>query len=195
MKIRITTASFCLLTIGLLACAGVVRAQIAGGAIAAIDEPVGYGGTAVAQGGGRAGTGTAKSRTTRKRSPQSSGPSARPRKRTTEGTVAVVSKPKKWDGFVVGDKYTFLNFEVVSAVKPYHTREAKANGAKGLVQVEVLIDESGNVVTARARTGDKLLHPEAERAAFESKFNKPTVYGKPARAMGFLVYRFGPDED
>lgn len=195
MNIRITTASFCVLFLAILAFAGGADAQIGGGAIAAIDEPVGFGGAAATRGGGRAETAAARSRTTRRRAPQSSASAGRPRKRTAEGTVAIVSKPKKWDGFLVGDKYTFLNFEVVSAVKPYHTRDAKANGAKGLVQVEVQIDENGNVLTARARTGNKLLHPEAERAAFESKFNKPTVYGKPARAMGFLVYRFGSEED
>jgi len=111
--------------------------------------------------------------------------------KTRSTRIAVQKKPGKWDGFVVGDKYSFLNFEVVSAAKPYHTRAAKTGGASGLVQVEVLIDQFGNVLTARARTGNKLLHPEAERAALESKFNRPAVYGKPARAIGFLVYRFG----
>ena len=65
----------------------------------------------------------------------------------------------------------------------------------GLVQVEVLIDTNGNVIQAKGRTGNKLLHPEAERAALASKFNRPTFGGKPARAIGFLVYRFGPAED
>ena len=105
------------------------------------------------------------------------------------------SKPKPWDGFVVGDKYTFLNFEVVSAEKPWHTREAKSAGASGLVQVEVLIDTNGKVIQAKARTGNKLLHPEAERAALASTFNRPAFGGKPARAIGFLVYRFGAEED
>ncbi|MGQ0542797.1 MAG: hypothetical protein ACT4O9_13230 [Blastocatellia bacterium] len=58
-----------------------------------------------------------------------------------------------------------------------------------------MIDQNGNVLTAKSRTGNKLLHPEAERAALESKFDKPSFGGKPARAIGFLVYRFGPDED
>ena len=88
-----------------------------------------------------------------------------------------------------------LNFEVVSAEKPWHTREAKSAGASGLVQVEVLIDPNGKVIQATARTGNKLLHAEAERAALASTFNRPTFGGKPARAIGFLVYRFGPEED
>ena len=156
-----------------------------GGAIASIDEAVGtnFGsGTEVRQ----------SSSNTKITAKKKIGPK-RKTVRTASGTS--VAAVKKWNGFFVGDKYSFLNFEVVSAVKPYHTREAKAGGASGLVQVEVLIDQLGNVLTAKARTGNKLLHPEAERAAIESKFNKPEVYGKPARAIGFLVYRFGPAED
>ena len=118
------------------------------------------------------------------------------KKSPAKTTVAKApAKPKPWDGFVVGDKYTFLNFEVVSAEKPWHTREAKSAGASGLVQVEVLIDPNGKVIQAKARTGNKLLHAEAERAALASTFNRPTFGGKPARAIGFLVYRFGPEED
>lgn len=100
-----------------------------------------------------------------------------------------------YNGPVLGDKYSFLNGEVVSAEKPYYTRAAKANGAKGLVQVEVLVSTDGSVLSAKARTGNKELWPEAERAALASKFNKPTANGRSARALGFLVYRFGPAED
>lgn len=165
-------------------------AQTAGGAIAAIDEPAGYGGASAGGGGGGARTQAASSKTRSQRKSSSAAVRAVKPKAPPART-----KPAKWDGFVVGDKYTFLNFEVVSAAKPYHTRDAKAAGASGLVQVEVLIDQNGRVIDAKARTGNKLLHPEAERAALESRFNKPAVYGKPARAVGFLVYRFGPAED
>lgn len=167
------------------------------GAIAAVDEPepAAGGGSAVA---GKAGAGTGASAASR------SNRSAQTRSRSSK-TTSTASKtssaaktpkpPAKYDGFVVGDKYTFLNFEVVSAEKPYHTRAAKASGAKGLVQVELLIDVDGSVLTAKGRTGNKELWPEAERAALASKFNRPTFGGKPARAIGFLVYRFGPAED
>lgn len=167
-----------------------MNAQMA--AIMARDEPAegGAGGPAAASGayagGGKVATGSSARTATRTRSTNP------PAKATT---AKVPPKPRPWDGFVVGDKYTFLNFEVVSAEKPWHTREAKANGAKGLVQVEVLIDTNGNVIDAKGRTGNKLLHPEAERAARASKFNRPTFGGKPSRAIGFLVYRFGPADD
>jgi hypothetical protein len=98
---------------------------------------------------------------------------------------------KNYDGFVIGDKYSFLNFEVVQKVQPIYTIKAKEAGASGLVQVEILVGENGKVLTAKARTGNSLLHTEAEKAALATVLNKPSVYGKPARALGFLVYRFG----
>jgi hypothetical protein len=165
--------------IATLAFVTIASAQMEGGAIAAVDEPA-------EAAGGSAGRGaTVSEGATTKRKPAPAAPRPKP---------PVRRAPARWDGFVIGDKYTFMNFEVISAEKPYHTREAKAAGAKGLVQVEILIDTTGRVLTARARTGNKLLHPEAERAALASRFNRPTVYGKPARAIGFLVYRFGPRE-
>lgn len=173
---------------------GTMTASAQTAAIMARDEPAeGGGGTSASAsqgfgGGSRTATGTS-ARTSKARSTSTASSKAKTSKAVTP------AKPRPWDGFVVGDKYTFLNFEVVSAEKPWHTREAKANGAKGLVQVEVLIDTNGHVIQARGRTGNKLLHPEAERAAMASKFNRPTFGGKPARAIGFLVYRFGPADD
>lgn len=166
-------------------------AQAGASAIIARDEPAeGVGRAAGAAAGASGYAGTPKSATQRTKNNTT-------RSKTAAKTPAktVAAKPKAWNGFVVGDKYTFLNFEVVSAEKPWHTREAKENGASGLVQVEVLIETNGNVIQAKGRTGNKLLHPEAERAALASKFNRPTFGGKPARAIGFLVYRFGPAED
>lgn len=181
--LRILIAIGIVSTIGLLAIPA--QAQVEGGAIAAIDEPAeGLGGTGKESNKiyGDAAINKSKGKITR-------------RAIIIKKPVAQNRTPNKWNGFVVGDKYTFLNFEVMSASKPYHTRAAKAGGASGLVQVEVLIDTNGTVLTARARTGNKLLHSEAERAALGSKFNRPAVYGKPARAIGFLVYRFGAAED
>ncbi len=169
------------------------------GAIAAVDEPPARSGPA--EGGGGSPSAAAKAGATQRTTSRTTTRSTRTRtsSKSTAAAKPPPAKPKKdpanYDGFVVGDKYTFLNFEVVSAEKPYHTRAAKASGAKGLVQVEVLIDEDGSVLTARGRTGNKELWPEAERAALASKFNQPTFGGKRARAIGFLVYRFGPAED
>ncbi|MEP7075483.1 MAG: hypothetical protein ABI878_06700, partial [Acidobacteriota bacterium] len=94
-------------------------------------------------------------------------------------------------GPVLGDSYTFLNFEIVSKVQPVWTIAAKNAHALGLVQVVVLIGENGLVLEAKARTGNPLLHSEAEKAALATTFERPTVNHQPARALGFIVYRFG----
>lgn len=177
-------------------CAGKVSAQMA--AIAAIDEP-----EPAAEASGSAGRSAGK-QATQKNSPKSGGNVQKTSTagKKTKATTSSKSKPMPsppppptFNGPVLGDKYTFLNFEVVSAEKPYYTRAAKASGAKGLVQVEVLVNTDGSVISAKPRTGSKELWPEAERAALASKFNRPTADGRPARATGFLVYRFGPAED
>lgn len=159
------------------------KAQIEGGAIAAIDEP--------SEGGGGGASGpTVTPRTTTRGSRTTKTGRSKPPAAPTRTTV-VHPRVRPWNGFVVGDEYTFMNFEVLSAEKPYHTRAAKSGGASGLVQVEILIETDGRVLKARARTGNKLLHPEAERAALLSRFPAYKFGGKPARAIGFLVYRFG----
>lgn len=178
-------------------CAGKVSAQMA--AIAAIDEP-----EPAAEASGSAGRSVGK-QATQKNAPKSGGnvqktstAGKKPKATTSSRSKPMPSPPPpppRFSGPVLGDKYTFLNFEVVSAEKPYYTRAAKASGAKGLVQVEVLVNTDGSVISARPRTGSKELWPEAERAALASKLKRPSAEGRPARAIGFLVYRFGPAED
>jgi outer membrane biosynthesis protein TonB len=198
---RFATAAGFALVLCLTSLCGISYGQVEGGAIVAIEAPAGY--KTPAAGGSSAGPAAAQGGSAQKSARGSktlggrrnSAGKSQTRSTPVARTVPRTNSPSKWDGFVVGDKYTFLNFEVISAAKPYYTREAKSGGAKGLVQVEILIGTDGRVLTARARTGNPMLHPEAERAALESRFNRPTVYGKPARAIGFLVYRFGPAED
>ena len=164
--------------IALLLMGTATYAQREGGAIAAVDEGVG---------GGPAATSPAtKSRSSRP--PRR----ADPKPKATSRTAA----PPAYSGPVIGDKYSFLNFEVVDAVKPVHTNAAKQAGARGLVQVEILIGTDGRVLTARGRTGNKLLWPEAERAALASRLIQPRdANGRAVRAIGFIVYRFGPPEE
>jgi len=169
----------------------------AGAAIVAIDEKPAAGGRK-----STSETGEAEG----KQSSSSNAPTASQRKniqnnparitpRNAPPSAPITNSDSKYNGFVVGDKYTFLNFEIAFKVQPTYTIRAKEAGASGLVQVEVLIDSNGNVLRAHARTGNTRLHPEAEKAALATKFNKPTFGGKPARAMGFVVYRFGKAED
>lgn len=173
-------------------------AQVGGGAaIVAVDEAAGSTNPKDSGGGssGKSYSPGSKKQNTKTGSKDGGGKSTRISRATTLRSAAPPSAPKPYNGPILGDKYTFLNYEVTDAVRPVHTNAAKKAGAKGLVQVEVLIDENGNVLTAKARTGNPILWEEAERAALETKFNKPKANGQPARAIGFLVYRFGPTDE
>lgn len=163
-----------------------------GGAIMAIVEKPSSGGgkaaSSMAEGQGK----TAGSRSSSALPRNSGGTSTTKPGRSVVRPAPVASA--NYSGPVIGDKYSFLNFEIAEKVQPIWTLNAQNAGALGLVQVEVLIDPNGNVLSAHARTGNMLLRPEAERAALATRFNKPTVNGRPARAFGFVVYRFGTEE-
>lgn len=164
------------------------------GAIMAIEEKP-------SSGGGRTVLGTAEGQGRTTTSGRSAAlPTKTPAKKTSRSSRPASSRPSNIDangrylGPILGDSYTFLNFEIVDKVQPIWTLAAKNAGALGLVQVVVLIGENGEVLEAKARSGNALLYAEAERAALASRFNRPTANGRPARALGFVVYRFGTEE-
>lgn len=74
--------------------------------------------------------------------------------------------------------------------KPAYSSAAKAVRASGTVNVQVLIDEAGNVVSANAVDGHPLLKIEAERAARNAKFNPTLLTGVPVKVSGIIIYKF-----
>ena len=73
---------------------------------------------------------------------------------------------------------------------PEYTLDAKAAGAGGVVTVQIMVDEQGNVVSAEAVSGHRLPRGPSERAAKLSKFNPTTLCGKPIRVSGAITYNF-----
>ena len=91
--------------------------------------------------------------------------------------------PKTISGGVVNGKARNL-------VTPAYPAAAKAVRASGAVNVQVTIDESGNVVSAKAVTGHPLLRSAAESAARSSKFSPTELSGQPVKVTGVIVYNF-----
>jgi tetratricopeptide (TPR) repeat protein len=85
-----------------------------------------------------------------------------------------------------------VNGAAVSLPKPAYPLEARQNRASGAVNVQVLIDESGNVLHACAVDGAKELQQASEIAAYGAKFKPTTLSGKPVRVMGVIVYNYVP---
>lgn len=99
----------------------------------------------------------------------------------------VIEKPKAPRPPVSGG---VLNGSAISLPKPVYSAAAKAVGAQGQVKVQVLIDESGRVVSANAVGGHPLLQPEAERAARNARFTPTLLTGVAVKVTGVIVYNF-----
>lgn len=85
-----------------------------------------------------------------------------------------------------------LNGKAINLVRPPYPPAARAVGASGAVNVQVLIDENGNVVRASAVSGHALLRAAAEQAARSSKFSPTTLGGQVVKVTGVIVYNFVP---
>jgi periplasmic protein TonB len=85
-----------------------------------------------------------------------------------------------------------LNGKATSLPKPPYPPAARAVRAAGAVSVQVLIDESGNVVSASAVSGHPLLRAAAVQAARSAKFSPTQLSGQAVKVSGVITYNFVP---
>ena len=85
-----------------------------------------------------------------------------------------------------------LNGKAVTLAKPVYPPAARAVKAEGAVNVQVTIDEQGNIASASAVSGHPLLRQAAEEAARASKFAPTLLEGVPVRVTGIITYVFTP---
>lgn len=83
-----------------------------------------------------------------------------------------------------------LNGKAVHLVIPPYPAIARSAHASGAVQVQVLIDENGNVISARAMSGHPLLQAAAVAAARSSRFTPTKLSGQPVKVNGVIIYNF-----
>jgi TonB family protein len=83
-----------------------------------------------------------------------------------------------------------VNGSAIELPKPAYTAIAKAAHAFGTVTVQVLIDESGKVVSARALSGHPLLQEESVRAAYHARFSPTLLSNQPVKVSGMITYNF-----
>lgn len=76
--------------------------------------------------------------------------------------------------------------------KPAYPGIARAAHASGTVEVQVVIDEQGNVSAARAISGHPLLHAANVEAARRAKFSPTLLEGDPVKVAGVIAYHFLP---
>jgi protein TonB len=67
---------------------------------------------------------------------------------------------------------------------------AKRSRISGLVTVEVVIDENGKVISAKAVSGPAMLQQAAINAALLAKFSPTLLSGQPVKVTGTINYNF-----
>ncbi|MGD9562280.1 MAG: energy transducer TonB [Pyrinomonadaceae bacterium] len=85
-----------------------------------------------------------------------------------------------------------LNGKATSLPKPPYPPAARAVRASGAVSVQVLISESGSVISANAVSGHPLLRSAAESAAKRAHFSPTLLSGQPVKVSGVITYNFVP---
>ena len=84
---------------------------------------------------------------------------------------------------------TVLNSRAISLPRPTYPAMARQIRLQGTVTVQVLIDETGRVLSAKG-TGHPLLVPEAEKAARQARFSPTVISETPVKVSGVITYNF-----
>jgi TonB family protein len=121
-------------------------------------------------------------------------PDIKPEAETKTAPATTPSKPtsgpqfetdKIVDGGILNDKA----IELPAAKYPAAARESKA---RGQVQVQVVVDKTGAVISADALSGPDELREAAVEAAKRARFKPMVVDGLAVRVSGVLTYDFVP---
>jgi TonB family protein len=83
-----------------------------------------------------------------------------------------------------------LNGTAMSLPPPIYPETAKRMRSGGLVVVEVVLDETGKVVSAVAASGPPMLREAAVAAALKARFSPTKLSGQPVKVSGVINYKF-----
>jgi TonB family protein len=83
-----------------------------------------------------------------------------------------------------------LNGAALALPPPSYPDAARRMRQTGLVQVEVVVDENGKVISARALSGPASLRDVAVEAAHRARFSPTKLSGQPVKVTGQINYNF-----
>ena len=83
-----------------------------------------------------------------------------------------------------------LNGTALSLPPPAYPDAAKRMRTSGTVAVDVVLDESGKVVSANATSGPAMLRDAAVQAALKARFSPTKLSGQPVKVAGVINYKF-----
>ena len=83
-----------------------------------------------------------------------------------------------------------LNGIALSLPAPIYPENARRLRTAGIVTVEVVVDETGKVISAVATSGPALLKDVAVQAALRARFSPTKLSGQPVKVSGLINYKF-----
>jgi protein TonB len=83
-----------------------------------------------------------------------------------------------------------LNGTAILLPPPMYPESAKRMRTQGVVTVEVILDETGKVVSATASSGPAILRDAAVQAALKARFSPTKLSGQPVKVSGIINYKF-----
>jgi TonB family protein len=84
------------------------------------------------------------------------------------------------------------NRRAISLPKPEYPEAAIAARISGGISVQVLIDESGRVISAASISGHPVFAEPGVKAACAARFSPMTLQNEPAKMLGAIAYNFVP---
>ena len=83
-----------------------------------------------------------------------------------------------------------LNMKVVSDVLPTYPQKAKDKRIEGRVEVQLLVNEDGEVIFANPLSGPEELWAESVKAAVAARFTPTTLSGELVKITGRIIFDF-----
>jgi TonB family protein len=83
-----------------------------------------------------------------------------------------------------------LNGTALSLPSPAYPDTARRLRLSGMVTVEVIVDETGKVISAVATGGPAILRDVAVQAALKARFSPTKLSGQPVKVSGSINYKF-----
>jgi TonB family protein len=83
-----------------------------------------------------------------------------------------------------------LNGMALSLPAPVYPDFARRMRVTGVVEVEVILDEAGKVISAKAVSGPGSLRDVAVQAAYRARFSPTKLSGQPVKVSGQIDYKF-----
>src|SRR5437660_10994737 len=83
-----------------------------------------------------------------------------------------------------------LASKAINLPQPPYPPMARQIRAQGSVNVQILVDEQGKVISAQAVSGHPLLTLAAREAALRARFTPTILNGQPVKVQGVITYNF-----